>query len=448
MKRTRPLSYMLIACVTFCIGFGVRLFRQEQTKGIVTAAPASRFIGTKVRRAASHSPTDDLIEKWTEKTQQYATSANAWVNLGDALMQKARETMDVEYYSRAEAAFKKALELDAKNVDALNGMAWVAGSRHEFEQSIDWAKKAIALDPKNHTAYGLWGDADVEMGNYNAAFQHLQKMLDLRPDLSSYSRGAHLLFVTGNVRKAALLMQKAIAAGAPHAENTAWCRAQLGLMLWNAGYLIPSEQMLEDALKKTPNNYHVLAALGKVKASRKKYDEAIELYKKAIAIVPQHDAVVALGDVYALTGKKDDAEKTFALVAEIHKLNKANGVQGDAQIARFYADHDRNLPEALKIAEEEYKSRPNVFVADTLAWCYYKNGRTEAAKNTIKKALSQRTPDANILFHAGMIHAKSGDRVAAQKYLYQALNLNPNFHPIHAKVAADTLKELGSAKGR
>jgi tetratricopeptide (TPR) repeat protein len=286
------------------------------------------------------------------------------------------------------------------------------------------------------------------MGDYEAAYKHYQKMLDVRPDLSSYSRGAHLLFVTGNVRKAALLMQKAIAAGAPHAENTAWCRAQLGLMLWNAGYLIPSERVLEDALKQTPNNYHVLAALGKVKASRKKYDEAINLYKKAIAIAPQHDSVVALGDLYALTGKKDEAEKQYALVEEIHKLNQSNGVRGDAQMARFYTDHDRNLPEALQLVEEEYKTRPNVFIADTLAWCYYKNGRIEDAKETIKKALKQKTPDAHILFHAGMIHAKLGDRVAAQNYFYRALNLNPNFHPVYPKVAADMLKGLGSAKGR
>jgi tetratricopeptide (TPR) repeat protein len=255
-----------------------------------------------------------------------------------------------------------------------------------------------------------------------------------------------LLFVSGNVRKAMVLMSKAIAAGAPHAENTAWCKAQLALMLWNDGALLPAEQTLEAALKQTPNNYHLLTAMGKVMASRKKYDEAIDFYKKAIAIAPQHEAVVALGDLYALTGKKDEAKKQFALVEEIHKLNKANGVRGDAQMARFYADHDRNLPEALQLVEEEYKTRPNVFVADTLAWCYYKNGRTEDAKATIKKALSQRTPDASFLFHAGMIHAKVGDRVSAQKYLYRALSLNPNFHPVHAKVAADTLKELGSAK--
>ena len=42
------------------------------------------------------------------------------------------------------------------------------------------------------------GYAAVEMGDYEAAFTHYQRMLDIRPDLASYARGAHLLFLTGD----------------------------------------------------------------------------------------------------------------------------------------------------------------------------------------------------------------------------------------------------------
>ena len=97
---------------------------------------------------------------------------------------------------------RRALDLKPNNVPALNGMAWVNGGRHEFEKSIEWANKAIAIDPKDNDAYGLIGDADVEMGNYDAAYTHYQQMLDIRPDTSSYSRGAHLLWLMGDERKA------------------------------------------------------------------------------------------------------------------------------------------------------------------------------------------------------------------------------------------------------
>ncbi len=125
--------------------------------------------------------------------------------------------------------YQRALDLKPNNVPRLNGMAWVNGGRHEFEKSIEWANKAIAISPKDNDAYGLIGDADVEMGNYDAAYTHYQQMLDIRPDTSSYSRGAHLIWLMGDKRKAMWLMAKAIKAGGPYAENTAWCRAQLAI---------------------------------------------------------------------------------------------------------------------------------------------------------------------------------------------------------------------------
>jgi tetratricopeptide (TPR) repeat protein len=438
MKRVFINYKILILCLALCLAAvgAWRVWHKNATTepDALSAIPQPR----------SDSPTDQTIAAWSKKVKQNLEDDAAWVNLGDALMQKARETADVGYYSRAEAVYRKALSLNPENVSATVGVAWVYGSRHEFEQSIEWANKAIAMDAKNPGAYGLLGDAAVEMGDYEAAFEHYQKMIDLRPDLSSYSRGAHLLHLTGDTRKAIWLMEQAIAAGGPYAENTVWCRAQLALMLWGGGMLLPAEQTLQKALEQSPNNAASLAAMGKIKASQKDYSAAIDYYKKAIAIAPQHEYAVALGELYTLTGQKEEAEKQYALVEEIARLNKANGVRGDIQIARFYADHDRNLTQALEEAETVYQTRKNVFVADTLAWCYYKNGRYEEAGKTIRKALSQQTPDANILFHAGMIYARLGDRPEAEKYLYQALSLNPNFHLIYAPVAADALKQLGA----
>src|SRR5712692_5485988 len=322
-------------------------------------------------------------------------------------------------------------------------MAWVQGALHEFEQSVEWATKALAVDPAYQPAHGLLGDAALEMGDYDLAFKHYQKMLDLRPDLSSYSRGAQVLWVTGNQRKAVFMMDKAVNAGGSYAENTAWARAQLALLLWSQGALLPAEQVLEAALKATPGNHHVLAATAKVRTARGDYAAAIDHYKRAIAVVPQFETVVALGDLYAVTGQKDEAEKQYALVETINRLNLAAGVRTDLQMAKFYADHDRNVAQAAQEAEAASRTRKTVYAFDTLAWSYYKAGRYEEARQAIRKALARRTPDAEILFHAGMIYARLGDRVTAQQFLYEALSMNPHFHPAHAATAAATMAQLG-----
>ena len=393
--------------------------------------------------AARRSATDEAITRWMQRTTVAPNEPDGWVSLGDSFMQKARETADPGYYRRAEAAYHKALAGSPRHVGALTGLAWVHGGLHQFEQSMEWARKALADDPGSQSAHGLLGDAALELGDYDAAFEHYQKMLDIRPDLASYSRGAQLLWLSGDTRKALWMMEKAVKAGAPYAENTSWARAQLGLMLWRQGALLAAEQTLDAALKATPENYHVLAAMAKVKAARQDYPAAIDHLKRANAVVPQLETVVALGDVYALTGQKEEAEKQYALVETINRLNRANGARTDLQMAKFYADHDRNVAQAVRDAEEAFRTRKNVYAVDTLAWCYYKSERYEDARKTIRKALARRTPDAEILFHAGMIHAKLGDRAAAQRYLYQALSLNPHFHPAHATTASATLAQLG-----
>lgn len=392
------------------------------------------------------SASDAEIAKWEIKVKANSSDDTSWVYLGDALMQKARETADAGYYSLAEEAYNKALKIKPQSSPGMTGMAWVNGGRHEFEKSIDWSQKAIAIDPKNNLAYGLIGDAQVEMGDYDGAYSSYQKMLDIRPDISSYSRGAHLLNITGDTMKATLLMTKAIQMGGPYAENTSWCRAQLALILFNEGALMPAEKMLDQAMKNSPNNYQVLAAMGKVKAAKKDYTGAIECYQRSATIAPQHDTIVSLGDLYELTGKSDEANRQYALLETIHTLNKSKGVRGDMLMALFYADHDRNLDIALREAQEEYSTRKNVYAQDTLAWCLYKNGKFEDAKDMIKRALSHRTPDARITFHAALIYEKLGDHQSAQQFLYRALSLNPNFSPIYASVAASEFQKLGSEK--
>lgn len=397
------------------------------------------------RAAAAESATDAQIAKTSSMVAAKPQSAVAWSRHGDALMQKGRETGDASYANLAESAYRKTLAISPKSVDALVGLAWASGVRHEFESSIEWAKKALAFDTKNSAAYGLIGDAAVELGDYERAFDEYQKMLDISPDLSSYGRSAHLLYITGDNKRASLLMWKAIQAGSPYAENTAWCRAQLALIQFSQGAYVPAAALLEEGLRLSPNDHRLLAAMGKVTAAGKKYAQAIEYYKKALLVTPDQETIAALGDLYTLTGKKDEAAKQYDLVEVIAKVNRANGVLGDLSTARFYADHDRKIAEGLKLAEHEYRTRPNVFAADTLAWSHFKNGNIAEAKRFITYALRKGTSEASFQYHKGMIDAADGHPSEAKLALYSAMSINPGFDPIQSSIAIKTLAGLGGS---
>jgi tetratricopeptide (TPR) repeat protein len=368
-------------------------------------------------------------------------------------MQRSREEAGESWYQQAEAAYRRALQLKPEEVGALVGMAWVCNSRHEFGEGRRWARLALKADSQAAEAYALLGDADVECGDYDRAFEHYQACLNIRPGLSSYSRAAHLLWLTGDAPRAQALMQRAIAAGAPRAEDTAWCRVELAKMCFDAGDLASAEGQAHRALKAMPHDHRALSVMGRVKTARRDYEAAIEYYRLANKTAAHHDALVALGDLYVLTGRHDEAEQQYRSVLALHRpsgvAHSHDGLlhhhphgHGNIELARFCADHDRHLDEALAEAEAAYQTCKNVFAADTLAWCCYKKGAYQRARQLISQALRWNTPDAGILFHAGMIHAKLGENESAKKYLDQALKLNPHFHPQYAAQAADMLKTL------
>jgi tetratricopeptide (TPR) repeat protein len=413
-----------------------------------SAAPATASISSGASLLAAlpskeTTATDKEIQKWKTKASQSEANPSYWLNLGDALMQGARESANHQYYDWAERAYQQTLRLVAQKSDAMTGLAWVSGGRHQFQESIAWAEKALALNPKDSAAYGLIGDAQIELGDYKAALASYQKMLDIRPDLSSYSRGAQLLYLLGDTRKAMWLMTKAIKAGGAHSENTAWCSAKLAEMLLGEGAVLPAENLLKDAQKATPNSYATLTALGQLKTARGLYQEAIALYEKAIAIAPQHTGLVALGDLYALTDQKTKAEEIYALVEKLHEEHKNKGSKDELYMARFFADHDRELRRALEIAERHREAK-NAVSADTVAWCFYKNNRLAEAKEASDRARRAASPDSVVLFHAGMIAAALKERSAAQSFLGQALSRNPYFRVADARLASETLQALGS----
>ena len=150
-----------------------------------------------------------------------------------------------------------------------------------------------------------------------------------------------------------------------------------------------------------------------------------------------------LGDLYAKLGLDEDAREQYERVEQIVSRNALNQVLYNRALARFYADHDINLDEALRMAGSELERRRDIYTHDVLAWTLYKKGRYGNAVASMTEALKLGTKDARLLFHAGMVHERLGNAENARSYLRQALSTNPHFDLIQAFVAKTTLRALG-----
>ena len=447
-----PLTRLRVSALVLCllVALGAALFWKYSgapgTKAALAATPRATELSSAQILAAipvpvGNSTTDQALVATLAKVRNKDRSAVAWVNLGDALAQVMRDSANQKYYDYAEMAYQRALQLDPRSVNAMSGMAWVTGGRHLFDQSIAWANRALRVDPNNAAARGIIGDAALELGNYDQALDAYQVMMDLRPDLSSWSRGSYALWLTGNRSRAIWLMQKAIKAGAPYAENTAWCRAKLALMFFEDGANLPAEQVLAPALAAAPHNVHVLLAAGRIAAARGDFAAATRYYESVLESAPNHEALAALGDLHAAIGETEKAEEFYKKVEALHAAHLATGVHDHLLVAKFYADHDRNLVEALRLAEQR-KLTKNVLEADILAWVYFKSGDLPRAREAMRRALSRQTPIAEMHYHAGMIEAASGNRGAAQKELGAALSLNPKFSLLQAPIAHRMMDQI------
>jgi tetratricopeptide (TPR) repeat protein len=115
--------------------------------------------------------------------------SSSLVRLGDRLMQKSRESAEAGLYAEAESAYKKALAINPNFEDAMVGVAWVRNSQHEFDDGRSWIEKALAINPRLPHAHALLGDAAVELGNYDDAFEHYQTALARSTQAAQFFEG-------------------------------------------------------------------------------------------------------------------------------------------------------------------------------------------------------------------------------------------------------------------
>jgi tetratricopeptide (TPR) repeat protein len=426
----------LLAALTLMLGAWV----WGQLAARPAAPPAlTDYFGETASRAAA--PSDRLITDLQARLSANPDDWPAYTQLGLAYLQKARETADPSYYQKAEQALDTVLAREPGDYVALSALGELALARHDFARALELGEKARGLNPRRAYAYGVIADAQVELGHYEEAVATVQQMVDLRPDLSSYSRVAYLRELHGDLDGAIEAMQWALSAGGPALENTLWTQVQLGHLYFHTGRLAEAETEYRRALEREPNYVHALAGLARLAAARGDLAQAIQLYTAVTERMPLAEYVIALGEVYTAAGQTPKAQQQYDLARAIDQLYRASGVNTDLELALFLAEHG-DAAEAVTRARAAYAERPTVFAAEVLAWALHQAGDDAAALPYARESLKLGSQDALRLFRAGMIEYRLGHLAEAQAKLQAALDLNPYFSLRYAETARQTLAQI------
>ena len=443
MRIQKNKFILFIVCAALLSGAcgGVKSSTDERVQASVPpAAPL----------ASDASAADNTLRFLENRIKSDPEDFSAHNKLAGLYLQKLRETGDVAFLELAFRSARASLDSvpEAANSGGLAALVQAEFAAHEFAAARDHAVRLTELEPGKSYPQGMLGDALLELGEYDRAAAAYKKMAQIDKGISPNSemKLARLAQLKGDNAGAQKHFTAALTLilnlTAPPRETVAWLRWQLGETAFSVGEYETAEKHYLDALVTFPDYYRAIASLGRVRAARGDSPGAIEQYEKVVRILPDPTYIVALGDLYKLTGRDEDAKRQYELVEKIGHLSELNGALYNRQLALFYADHDIKTEDAYRLAAKEYETRRDIYGADALAWTALKAGKLTEAQAAMKDASRLGTKDARLFYRAGMIEKAAGNNVRAADYLQKALKLNPAFDPLQAAKARAALEEL------
>jgi tetratricopeptide (TPR) repeat protein len=440
MTRIPKLAASVALAIALFGAGAIGAFRAQRTD----AAPATAAREGSAGAMSAGGELGDSISALQARVEAVPGDWQAMASLGLAYVQQARITADPSYYPKAQGILEASLTAHPQdNEGALVGMAALAAARHDFAAALRFGRRARHVNPYDGNVYGVIGDAQVELGRYDAAFATFQRMVDTEPDVASYARVSYARELQGDVPGAIQAMAAAREIAGTRGD-TAWASFQLGELWWNSGRVPRAAQAYRFGVEADPEYVPNLAGLAKVAWARGDLDAAIAGYEEVVRRFPSPEHVTALGDLYARAGDEIAAARQYDLVRAESDLFRAAGVDTDLEQALFEADHG-SPDAALRAARAEWGRRQSIHVADALAWALHVNGRDTEAISYADRALALGTRNALFLYHAGMIRLGLGDETGARRLLADALDVNPHFSTLHAPAAVRTLRRLGGA---
>jgi tetratricopeptide (TPR) repeat protein len=317
--------------------------------------------------------------------------------------------------------------------------AAAAASRHDFRRALALARRARALAPGSPAHYPVLVDALVELGRFGAAERALQAFADVRPGLPAYARVSYLRELRGDLPGAARAMELAIAAGAAAPEDVAAVQVLHGDLRSAMGRPARAAREYAEALAAVPGFAPALAARARLAAARGDLRGAIRTLRGVVERLPLPEHAIALGELQLAAGRPAVARRTFALVAAERRLLAGAGVDTDAELAVFEADHG-SPREAVAMARRGWAAAPGIRAADALGWALTKAGRPRAGLAWAHRALRLGSLDPLLRFHAGMA-ARGAER---RRHLRLALEHGLAEHPWQAAIARRALAEARS----
>ena len=214
---------------------------------------------------------------------------------------------------------KEALKIDPEYEAAIFNLALAYKRLKKFDEAIAGYERLMQLDPRDHKPYVNLGKIYLELEEADKAIPFLQQAIKIEPERSSISH---------NLLGAAYIENKMLELAEPELRKALEMRPRI------------------------PDAHYHLALLYEEK---EEFNKAVEEYKKEIELHPAaHPAHFNLAKLYGKMGYLNEQIEHFKEAIK-YKEDFANGY---LFLAKTYLDSNKNLDEAMSLANKGLKLAP------------------------------------------------------------------------------------------
>lgn len=282
-------------------------------------------------------------------------------------------------------SLERAIALDPKRIDAFGNTGVILGRAGQFDAAISYLNRGLELEPDSYfllnNKCGVYG----MQGNLEAACACANSAIKLRPDLSgAYVNLAVCLRGKGQLDDALAAVRKGLSLESnPEALN------ELGAILYLRGQRQEAIEIFRKVIALRPNLANSHASLGLALLNTGEIDQAIQSFNKAISLDPQHTmALWNLGVAFTRKGDVDTAQSVFVRTIATNPAYLRNLVDMGNTLVK-----DRDYDVAIRL---------------------------------LRQAIAIKADDAEAHYGLGKALEKVGKRQEAARELAVARQLNPH----------------------
>lgn len=400
---------------------------------------------TAVSARSTELPNDPAarLKALEQRTTANPTDGKAWKDLATAYTRRAYETADPSYYPLATGALDRAAKLVNNSPDVRSARANLFLALHNFSGARAEAAAVLKVQPNNFDAVLSLTDATIELGDYTTAAELVDRLVNQRPGVASFSRLSYLRQLNGDILGAEMAMRSAVSSAPPDSIDRAVALAYLGEVLLERGRGDAAMRSFSEALRLHPTSS--IAAMGKARlaAGKRDWKMATTTLETLVDRVPVPGALGLLAELARANGDHASETATNQLVDASIDLFRANGAIVDAEIATLLADRGPgSSTQAVAAAKKAYGARRTIFTEDALAWALMQSARPKEALPHIASALATNPAVASVHWHAATIYNALGDTTKARSELALTLR-NPWFSPAQRSAVEALAAKLG-----